>query len=196
VSKKSRINKIKSKIQLWREEGYNVDEIEKKVKTYEDHELNQKKEVGESVKYFSNNKKILAAIITIFIIAILVIYWNSGMMVPNTNETNENQQEELNLEFEAIRIVENLSQNSYQEVYQKFNDEMKNAISLNELQTAWESIIYQYGDYKEIKSTRKTEEYGYQIAYVTCDFETLGHLDIRIVFDENDMVAGLQFVPT
>ena len=52
MSKKSRINKIKSKIRLWKQEGYNVDEIEKKVKTYENHELNQKKKVGESIKKF------------------------------------------------------------------------------------------------------------------------------------------------
>jgi len=129
---------------------------------------------------------------TIFIILII----GSVLSGCIEEENNEDQQQELNLELEAIRIVENLSQNHYQEVYQKFNEDMKNAISLNELQTAWESIIYQYGDYKEIKSTRKTEEYGYQIAYVTCDFETLGYLDVRIVFDENDTVAGLQLVPT
>ncbi|MEA3458026.1 MAG: DUF3887 domain-containing protein, partial [Candidatus Thermoplasmatota archaeon] len=106
------------------------------------------------------------------------------------------QQEELNLELEAIRIVENLSQDNYQDVYQKFNDEMKIALPPQDLQTAWENLISKYGDCKEIKSTRKTEEYEYQIVHVTCDFATLGYLDIRIVFDENNMVAGLYFVPT
>ena len=131
-------------------------------------------------------------LLTISIILILGMRF-SGCI---EEENNENQQEELNLEFEAIRIVENLSQNNYQDAYQKFNDEMKNALPPKDLQAAWESLVYQYGDYKEIKSTRKTEEYGYQTVYVTCDFATLGNLDMRIVFDENGMVAGLQFVPT
>ena len=79
---------------------------------------------------------------TIFIILILGVGF-SGCI--DEEENNEKQQEELNLEFEAIGIVENLSQNNYQDVYQKFNDEMKNALSLKDLQTAWESLIYQYG---------------------------------------------------
>jgi len=131
---------------------------------------------------------------TIFIILIIGVGF-SGCIDEEENDL-EKEEEELNLEFEAIGIVENLSQNNYQDVYQKFNDEMKNALSLQYLQTAWEGLIYQYGDYKEINSTRKTEEYGYQTVYVTCDFATFGYLDIKIVFDENDMVAGLQFVPT
>jgi len=44
---RSRLKNLKNKIVKWKEEGYNVDEIEKKVKTYENHELNQKKEVGK-----------------------------------------------------------------------------------------------------------------------------------------------------
>jgi dienelactone hydrolase len=132
-------------------------------------------------------------LLTIFIILILGMGF-SGCI--DKEENNESQQEKLNIEFEATRIVENLSQNNYQNVYQKFNDEMKIALPPQDLQTAWESLVYQYGEYKEIKSTRKTEEYGYQTIYVTCDFATLGNLDIRIAFDENDMAAGLQFVPT
>jgi len=96
----------------------------------------------------------------------------------------------------AIRIVENLSQDNYQDVHQEFNEEMKSALPHEDLQAAWRSLINQYGDFNGIKSTRKTEEYSYQIVYVTCDFASLGYLDMRIVFDENDLIAGLQFVPT
>ncbi|MEA3457218.1 MAG: DUF3887 domain-containing protein, partial [Candidatus Thermoplasmatota archaeon] len=95
-------------------------------------------------------------LLTIFIILILGMGF-SGCI--DEEENNEKQQEELNLEFEAIRIVENLSQDNYQDVYQKFNDEMKIALPPQDLQAAWENLIYKYGDYREIKSTRKTEEY-------------------------------------
>ena len=47
TKEKSKLNNLKNKIIKWKKEGYNVDEIEKKVKTYENHELNQKKEVGK-----------------------------------------------------------------------------------------------------------------------------------------------------
>lgn len=103
---------------------------------------------------------------------------------------------EIPLETKTEQMVENLTKENYASVYENFNDEMKAAFPIKDIQTAWNSLIKSYGTFEEIVKTRKTEEQGYQIIYVTCSFTTLGKLDLRFVFDNESKVAGFQFVQT
>jgi len=127
-------------------------------------------------------------------LVILLIVGLSGCL--NEVEKNDDKLLKIDIEKEAINFVENLSQNNYQITYEKFDDKMKSALPIQDLQDAWEGLILTYGEFKEIIITRKTNEENYQIVYVTCDFSILGYLDIRIVFNEDNTIAGLQFVPT
>jgi uncharacterized protein len=111
------------------------------------------------------------------------------------NEDNKTPKE-IPLETKAEQMVENLTKENYAAVYENFNEEVKSSFSLKDLQTAWNSLISSYGTFEEIVNTRKTEEFGYQIVYVTCSFATLGKLDLRFVFDNQSKVAGFQFVQT
>jgi len=77
-----------------------------------------------------------------------------------------------------------------------FTDELKEQTNVEQLEMIWDQIITTYGDLVEITSTKTTEEQGYTIIYVTCTYADLGLLDTRVVFDENNLIAGFQFVPT
>ena len=111
-------------------------------------------------------------------------------------ENNDDNKLKIDFEKEAINFVENLSQYNYQITYEQFDDTMKSVLPVQDLQGAWEGLISTYGEFKEIITTRKTDEENYHIVFVTCNFSILGYLDIRMVFNEENNIAGLQFVPT
>jgi len=77
-----------------------------------------------------------------------------------------------------------------------FTDEIKEQTTVTQLELIWTQITSTYGDFIEITSTKTTEEQGYIIVYVTCNYADLGLLDTRVVFDENKSIAGFQFAPT
>jgi len=77
-----------------------------------------------------------------------------------------------------------------------FTSELQNLSTPAQLEEIWEQITTTYGDFIEISSTRTTEEQGYTIVYVTCTYTDLGVLDTRVVFDDDLLIAGFQFVPT
>ena len=109
---------------------------------------------------------------------------------------SEDEPEELNLERQATQAVELLSGENIADFYVLCNDEVKSTISVEEIDLIWKNTIATYGEFEEIVNTRATEEFGYEVVYVTCNFLTLGLLDIRIVYDEMTLIAGFQFVPT
>jgi len=109
---------------------------------------------------------------------------------------NDRAEKSISLDLKAEYYVENLSVEKYETVYQSFTPEMKSALPADDLQYAWESLITQYGTFEEIVQIKQKIEQGYQVVYVTCSFSTFGFLDLRFVFDEQQRIAGLQFVPT
>lgn len=111
------------------------------------------------------------------------------------NNNNQPSEETIPLETQATYYVENLTAGNYSYTYQNFTDEMKSALSIEDLQDLWESLITNYGTIEEIIKTEKKEEQGYQVVYVTCYFSKEELLNLRFVFDEKIRIAGLQFTP-
>jgi uncharacterized protein len=136
-------------------------------------------------------------IIVTFLILSLLATAFSGCTVQEEQKKDSTQPtEEISLNIKAQYFVENLSYGNYDSVFYHFTAEMKSVLPLTDLQYAWETLIMSYGDFEEIITTRKTVEQGYDVVLVTCSFSILGVLDLRFVFDEQNQVAGLQFVPT
>jgi len=133
-------------------------------------------------------KRLVTTLSIIFLINIVI----SGCI--DEEEKNNDKIVDTDIEKEAVEIIENLSQNNYQFAYQKFDDTMKSLLNIEDLRIAWEGLISQYGEYKEIITTRKINEENYQIVYVTCDFTTLGYLDVRIVFNVENMIREIENV--
>jgi len=136
-------------------------------------------------------------VISVIIILVLISTVFSGCTVNEINDDDTNPpSNEVSLETKSRYYVENLTNENYQIVFEEFTSEMKSVFPIKDLQYAWESLLSTYGTFEEIVRTKQTEEQGYQIVYVTCSFSTLGFLDLRFVFDDQNRIAGFQFVPT
>ncbi len=95
----------------------------------------------------------------------------------------------------AKEFVEMLAIEDYSNVVKKFDDTMKSAMPQDKVQDAWQSLIAQVGPFKKQVGVRQTKEQGYDVVFVTCEFEK-ATLDIQVVFDSAKQVSGLWFRPS
>ncbi|MFH1824785.1 MAG: DUF3887 domain-containing protein [Candidatus Firestonebacteria bacterium] len=98
-------------------------------------------------------------------------------------------------EKRANMLVDSLSGGNYSDSVKYFDKTMKAALSADKLEGVWKSIILQAGSFKEKAAIRKEKSGAYTIVYVTCKFEH-ALLDAKVVFDKDNNIAGLFFVPT
>ena len=94
----------------------------------------------------------------------------------------------------ATEFVTLLAREDYANAVKDFDSTMKTAMSPAELEKAWTSLIGQVGAFKKQVSTREAKEMGFDVVYVTCDFEK-SPLNIKVVFNEAKEISGLWFVP-
>jgi hypothetical protein len=99
------------------------------------------------------------------------------------------------IEAMAMDLVDALASGDYERARENFDETMKNVVSEENLKKAWESLIAQVGPFVEQVGTRMEEIQGYDVIFVTCKFEK-GILDVKVVFNDQQQVAGLFFVPT
>ncbi len=98
------------------------------------------------------------------------------------------------LDTVAITFVDFLEEDKFEDAAKLFNTKMAEALPSHKLEAKIVELIDSVGEFKEIVETRITEENGYRVVYVTCEF-AMSTLDIKIVFDDEAKIAGLWFVP-
>lgn len=94
----------------------------------------------------------------------------------------------------ATAFVTLLAQEDYANAVKGFDSTMKDAIPPAELQKTWTATLAQVGAFKKQVSTREAKEQGFDIVYVTCDFEKRP-LNIKVVFNEAKEISGLWILP-
>jgi hypothetical protein len=87
-----------------------------------------------------------------------------------------------------------LAKGDYAHVYAKFDAAMKDAMPVEQIEGAWQSLESQVGEFLNIVGVRQVKEQGYDVVYVTCAFEK-GHLDVKVVYNDKMEVSGLWFLP-
>jgi PBP1b-binding outer membrane lipoprotein LpoB len=97
-------------------------------------------------------------------------------------------------EAAARTLVGFLVEGQFKEVHQMFNAEMATALPSAELEATWTGLLGQVGEFKEITESKATEKEGKIIIDVVCEFAN-GPLNARVVFDAENKVAGLHFLP-
>jgi uncharacterized protein len=99
-------------------------------------------------------------------------------------------------DFEALgkALVTHLAARQFEQVEAQFDDQMKSALPVSKLPEVWETVLFQFGPFKTITSTRVTEKQGLHAAIVTCEFER-GPLDAKVYMDAQGRVKGLFFEP-
>jgi len=96
----------------------------------------------------------------------------------------------------AIDIVTLLMDKNYTGVYSYFDSSITTNITAEQFQDVWaQRIITPNGNLTKIVKTRLTNESGYLIVYVTCNFTKQNVLDVKIVFNNQNKVMGLLVEP-
>jgi dienelactone hydrolase len=94
----------------------------------------------------------------------------------------------------AIALVDAFVKGDYTAVGEDFDPTMRKALPTDKRKEIWEKLIDQVGPFQKRVRTRVTKADKYDIILVTCQFEKAA-LDVRVVFDADKKVSGLQFRP-
>ena len=96
----------------------------------------------------------------------------------------------------AQALVASLAKEDYAGATKDFNDEVKAKITVAKLDHIWTTILLQAGTFKKQVSAEssKVKEQGqtFEVVIVKCEFERAA-VNVRVVFDDTDRVAGLFF---
>ncbi|MDO8683243.1 MAG: DUF3887 domain-containing protein [Armatimonadota bacterium] len=95
----------------------------------------------------------------------------------------------------AESIVDSMAKGDFASVTTEFNATMKSQLPALELGEVWTQVTTQAGPFKARTGTREAQEQGYNVVYVTCQFEK-SNIDIKVVFDNDKKVTGLFMVPS
>ena len=130
-------------------------------------------------------------------ISILFFCLLCGSILLSGCTTTNKQTKTSTLEDTAKNLIYLFVNESFNTAYNTLlNDSVKELTTPDQLQLIWNQITETYGNFTKIISTKTTQEQGYTVVYVTCNYEKLGLLDLRVVFGKNNLIAGFQFVPT
>jgi len=91
-------------------------------------------------------------------------------------------------------FVEMLAKGNYAGAFAKFDATMKDAMPVEQIEAAWTSLLANTGEFDKIAGVRQAQEQGYDVVYVTCEFEK-SQLDVKVVYNNKKEVAGLWFLP-
>ncbi|MUK90370.1 DUF3887 domain-containing protein [Ornithinibacillus sp. L9] len=124
-------------------------------------------------------KKIL---LPIFIVALML------MLVACSGEENSDSTTEKYIE-QAEKVISLLNENNYEEVYAKFNDEMKQSLTLENMNT-FTPLLEESGDFVEIDQSSVEEKDGYFVTVVVAKYTNQNRV-FTISFSDNEEIAGL-----
>jgi dienelactone hydrolase len=75
-----------------------------------------------------------------------------------------------------------------------FDATMQKVLPADKLKTTWESVTQQFGPFQKAADPRTEIKGQFVFVYVPCQFEK-GPLDVRVVFNAEKRIGGLQFLP-
>lgn len=94
----------------------------------------------------------------------------------------------------AKQFVDLLSKSQFDSAVVHFDATMTKAMPAAKLKEVWQSLQAQMGAFKAAGGVRTEMIQIYHVVYVTCEFEK-GKLDAKVVFNKQNQIAGLFFVP-
>ncbi len=100
------------------------------------------------------------------------------------------------LTLKARALIAALDKGDFALAVKGFDATMSKVMGPDKLEPMWtKQLPARVGKFKQQGPARREELQGYRIVLITCAFEKTT-LDARVVFDKEDRVAGLGFVPT
>jgi dienelactone hydrolase len=95
----------------------------------------------------------------------------------------------------ARGFIAALEKGDFQASVADFDVTMTKALGPEKMAVLWKQLTAQLGPFKKQSGARREQLAGYEIAYVTCEFEK-DKIDARVVMDSSRRISGLQFVPS
>ena len=114
---------------------------------------------------------------------------DSGTEVPVTPKVTITPDMEI-----AKTFVNLLNEGEFEKAHELFNKDVAEAFPVDKLNATWNDLIDHYGVCTGIVNISSTEEKGYEIVCVTCNVSN-AFLEARIVFDNDEKIADLNFRP-
>ncbi|MGF7118595.1 alpha/beta hydrolase [Methanobacterium oryzae] len=100
-----------------------------------------------------------------------------------------------NLKEIAQNFVDLLIKADFKSATNMFDDQMKTALNEDKLQETWINTIGDAGALLQLKTTDTAEMEGYKIVIIKCDFQRV-ILNVQVVFNKQEEISGLNFIPT
>ncbi len=114
-----------------------------------------------------------------------------------TQQLQEEQPPVKTLEDIATDVVTLLMENNFSGVYGFFNTSITSQLTVDNFVNIWaQQIVASNGNITRIVRTRLTNESGYSVVYVTCNFSKVSVLDVKISFNIQEKIISLLVVPT
>ncbi len=98
-------------------------------------------------------------------------------------------------EDRARLFVNQLASEQFDSAASTFDSTMTAAMPPAKLKETWLAVLGQAGAFQAIESVSMTTQGGYDVAVVTTAFENM-RLDVKVVFDKAQKIAGLWFAPS
>lgn len=92
------------------------------------------------------------------------------------------------------QFIDLLAKGQYDSAAVHFDATMSKAMPAAKLKEVWQSLQAQMGAFKAAGGVRTEMIQIYHVVYVTCEFEK-GKLDAKVVFNQQNQIAGLFFIP-
>lgn len=94
----------------------------------------------------------------------------------------------------AVEFIGLLNKQDFATAVTHFDATMKKVLPEAKLGDTWRAILEQAGPFKKILGTRSMQQAGFDVVFVTCEFER-AILDAKVVFGTTGQISGLFFVP-
>lgn len=78
----------------------------------------------------------------------------------SSKELSDNYSKEK-LDTEVLNIIKDLEKNSFQEIIDKSSQELKSVLTVEQLETAWNSVSENAGEFQEISTNKYMEKDGF-----------------------------------
>jgi hypothetical protein len=95
----------------------------------------------------------------------------------------------------AQEFVSQLLRFDFTSARDRFDDQMKSVLSETELQDSWMNLVKELGTllFMDVESTSEVE--NYQMVVIRCHFQR-AIVDVQLVFNDQQQISGLNFIPT
>lgn len=95
---------------------------------------------------------------------------------------------------DARAFIDLLVNKKFATAVEQFDNTMKTALPEAKLEETWNAVLAQAGPFKQAGSAKPEKRDAFTVVVVTCEFQNAA-LDVSVVFDQQNRVAGLFFAP-